>query len=41
MHAVFVEPAKYKADLIVPEGGNFRVAIDLIVQRIRGEITRA
>ncbi len=41
MHAVFVEPAKYKADLIVPEGGNFRVAIDLIVQRIRGQIGRA
>jgi len=37
MHEAFVEPTKYKADLIVPEGGNTRVAIDLIVRRIRGE----
>ena len=37
MHEAFVEPTKYKADLIVPEGGNTRVAIDLIVQRIRSE----
>lgn len=37
MHEAFVEPTKYKADLIIPEGGNTRVAIDLIVQRIRGE----
>ena len=37
MHEAFVEPTKYKADLIVPEGGNTRVAIELIVQRIRSE----
>ena len=39
MHEAFVEPTKYKADLIVPEGGNTRVAIDLIVQRIKSEQT--
>jgi uridine kinase len=38
MHETFVEPAKYHADLIVPEGANYTVAIDLIVQRIRGEL---
>jgi uridine kinase len=37
MHMSFVEPSKYRADLIIPEGGDFRVAIDLIVQRIRSE----
>ena len=41
MHAVFVEPAKYKADLIIPEGANFQVTIDLFVQRIRAQISRA
>ena len=37
MHMSFVEPTKYKADLIVPEGGDTRVAIDLIVGRIQAE----
>lgn len=40
MHYTFVEPTKYQADLIVPEGGNTRVAIDLIVRRIRQETER-
>ncbi len=40
MHYTFVEPTKYQADLIIPEGGNTRVAIDLIVRRIRHEANR-
>ena len=38
MHEAFVEPAKYTADVIIPEGGNQRVAIDLVVERIRREL---
>lgn len=38
MHETFVEPSKRRADLIVPEGGSFEVAIDLIVQRVHGEL---
>ena len=38
MHEAFVEPTKYAADLIIPEGGDRRVAIDLIVGRIRREL---
>lgn len=35
MHRSYVEPSKKYADLIVPEGGNNKVAIDLIASRIR------
>jgi uridine kinase len=36
MHLEFVEPSKRHADLIVPEGGYNRVAVDLVVARLRG-----
>jgi len=35
MHMEFVEPSKRFADIIVPEGGFNKVAIDLIVTKIR------
>jgi uridine kinase len=35
MHLQFVEPSKRWADLIVPEGGENRVALDLIIGRLR------
>ncbi len=35
MHNQFVEPSKRWADLIIPEGGNNRVALDLIVAKLR------
>jgi uridine kinase len=35
MHLEFVEPSKRHADLIVPEGGYNRVAVDLVVARLR------
>ena len=35
MHLEFVEPSKRFADLVVPEGGYNRVAVDLVVTRIR------
>lgn len=36
MHEQFVEPSKRRADIIVPEGGRNRVAIDMVIDRIRG-----
>ncbi|MDT8861504.1 uridine kinase [Alkalihalobacillus sp. MEB130] len=35
MHLQFIEPTKRYADVIVPEGGQNRVAIDLMVTKIR------
>jgi len=35
MHVQFVEPSKRTADLIIPEGGENRVAIDVLVARLR------
>lgn len=35
MHLQFVEPSKRHADLIVPEGGHNKVAIDLVKTKIR------
>ncbi len=34
MHLEFVEPSKRYADIIVPEGGNNTVALDMIVARL-------
>lgn len=35
MHLAFVEPSKEHADVIIPEGGHNRVALELILGRIR------
>lgn len=35
MHLAFVEPSKRHADIIIPEGGENRIAIDMVVGRIR------
>ncbi len=35
MHLEFVEPSKRYADIIVPSGGKNRVAMDMIVSRLR------
>ena len=34
MHNIFVEPSKKEADLIIPEGGENKIAIDFIATRI-------
>ena len=34
MHQQFVEPSKYFADIIIPEGGQNKVAIDLLRTKI-------
>lgn len=35
MHIAFVEPSKRFADVIIPEGGQNKIAVELIVGRIR------
>lgn len=35
MHQQFIEPSKRFADIIIPEGGKNRVAIDLLVTKVR------
>ena len=35
MHLQFVEPSKRWADLIVPEGGENHIAVDLILGKLR------
>ncbi len=35
MHLEFVEPSKRWADLIVPEGGNNKIALDVIIERLK------
>ena len=40
MHLEFVEPSKRYADIIVPEGGNNRVAMDMIASRIHAILGR-
>jgi uridine kinase len=39
MHLEFVEPSKRYADVIIPEGGYNRVAIDMLADRIRSMIS--
>ncbi|ADU50271.1 uridine kinase [Thermaerobacter marianensis DSM 12885] len=38
MHEQFVEPSKRYADLIIPEGGFNRVAVDVLLARIRAAL---
>ncbi len=40
MHCEFVEPSKRWADIIVPQGGENEVAIDMIVTKIRSLLHR-
>ncbi|MEZ4703088.1 MAG: uridine kinase [Rhodothermales bacterium] len=38
MYLQFVEPSRRRADLIIPRGGHNRVAIDLVISRIKALI---
>jgi uridine kinase len=38
MHLMFVEPSKRWADVIVPEGGENRAAIELLVGKVRSVV---
>ena len=35
MHEAFVEPSKRYADVIIPEGGQNQVALDMVLNRVR------
>jgi uridine kinase len=41
MHLAFVEPSKRWADVLIPEGGNNAVALDLVTSRLREVIAGA
>ena len=40
MHEAFVEPSKKYADIIVPQGGRNQVALDMLVERVRGHVEK-
>ena len=39
MHEQFVEPSKRRADLIIPEGGHNKVAMRMVMERVRAHIS--
>ena len=41
MHLAYVEPSKRWADILIPEGGDNRVALDLVVNKLRMVIAQA
>ena len=41
MHLMFVEPSKVFADLIVPEGGENKVAMDVLITKIVDILNKA
>lgn len=41
MHEQFVEPSKRRADIIIPEGGENKVALDMLIQRVRKHLAGA
>jgi uridine kinase len=41
MHLEFVEPSKRFADILIPEGGNNQVAIDLVISRLLNVVAEA
>jgi uridine kinase len=41
MHLQFVEPSKRRADLIIPEGADNRVALDLVISKLRSLVDRS
>ena len=40
MHREFVEPSKRWADVILPEGGHNRIAIEMVIARVILELQR-
>lgn len=38
MHEAFVEPSKRNADIIIPEGGHNRVALEMVIERVRAHL---
>ena len=40
MHEQFVEPSKRRADVIIPEGGQNKVALEMVIERVRAHLTQ-
>jgi uridine kinase len=40
MHLQFIEPSKHHADIIIPQGGQNKVAIDVLTQFIEKQLTQ-
>ena len=40
MHEAFVEPSKRYADVIVPEGGHNRVAVEMVISRLESHLNK-
>ena len=38
MHEQFVEPSKRNADIIIPEGGQNQVALDMVIERVQAHL---
>ena len=38
MHIEFVEPSKRHADVIIPEGGHNKIALDMVISRIQRDL---
>ena len=41
MHERYVEPSRRRADIIVPEGGHNKVALEMIMERVRAHLEQA
>jgi uridine kinase len=41
MHLAFVEPSKRFADVIIPEGGENKVAVEMLLSLVRAKIDKA
>ena len=39
MHEAFVEPSKKNAHIIIPEGGRNQVALDMLMERIKAQLS--
>ncbi|MCE3398829.1 uridine kinase, partial [Staphylococcus aureus] len=40
MHEQFIEPTKKHADIIIPEGGSNKVAIDIMTTKIQSLVSK-
>lgn len=40
MHEQFVEPSKRRADIIIPEGGENAVALEMLIERVRRHLKK-
>ena len=40
-NVAYVEPSRRRADIIVPEGGHNKVALEMIMERVRAHLEQA